>query len=57
MLHSTQELLCMAISCPNSARCALRNLYRSSVMRQLLFHLNKNWNIKTFEQAPQSTTP
>jgi len=26
-------------------------------MCQLLFHLNKNWNIKTFEQAPQSTIP
>ena len=30
MLHCTLQLLCKAISCPNSARCALRNSYRSS---------------------------
>jgi len=39
------KALWKAISCPNSARCALRNSYRSSVMCQLLLHLNKNWNI------------
>jgi len=49
MLHSTLQLLRKAIPCPNSARRALRNLYRSSVMCQLLFHFNKNWNIKTFD--------
>jgi len=49
MLHSTLQLLCKAISCINSAaRCALRNSYRSSVMWQLLFRLNKNWNINKF---------
>ena len=48
MLHSTLQLLCKAISCPNSARSALRNSYRSSVMCQLLFHVNKNWNINKF---------
>ena len=49
MLHSTLHLLCKAVSCPNNAaRCALRNSYRSSVMWQFLFHLNKNQNINKF---------
>ena len=52
MLHSTPHLSCKTISCPNSARCALRNSYRYSVMCQLLFHLNRNWNINKFYKLP-----
>ena len=52
MLHSTLKLLCKVISCPNSARCALRNSYRSSVTCQLFFHLNKYWNINNFRKLP-----
>ena len=55
MLHSTPQLLCTAISCPNSAaRCALRNSYMSSVMCQLLFHFNKNWNINKLPNKKNS---
>jgi len=45
MLHSILQLLCKAISHPNSARRALRYSYRSPVKCQLLLNLNKNWNI------------
>jgi len=52
ILHSTLQLLCKAISCPNSATCTLRNSYRSSVMCQLLFHLNKNRTLINFSKLP-----
>ena len=41
-----------AISRPNSARHELRNSYRSSVMCQLLFQLNKNWTLINFVNLP-----
>ena len=52
ILHSTLQLLCKAISCPNSATCALRNSCRSSVTCQLLFHMNKNRTLINFSKLP-----